>query len=68
MAKTTATDFRVTRVVPRVIGDDVVCECGSIMRVVDYVQFPEHRRWQFYKCLAHDNHITSALPLAVDRE
>ena len=67
MAKTTASDFRVTQVVPRVVGDDVVCECGSLMRLVNYVSYPGQKRWMFYKCLAHDNHITAALPLPVEK-
>lgn len=58
--------FLTTQVVPSVEDGVVRCECGAEMTVVHYTAFPSGDRWTFWRCVVHENHITAALPLAVD--
>ena len=65
MAKNAPTHFLATQVVPTVKDGVVICECGQRMTVVNYTSYPSRDRWQFWRCIVHDKHITAALPLAV---
>lgn len=62
MARKAAPRFLATTVTPTVENGVVTCECGSRMTAVNYVSVPSGDRWHYWRCVAHEHHITAALP------
>jgi hypothetical protein len=51
-------------VVPKVVGENVFCTCGSLMFPVAYDKIDGHpSRWMYWSCHRDGGHLTCAIPI-----
>jgi hypothetical protein len=50
---------------PRVIGDNVMCSCGSTMECIAYTDLENGGEWVWWRCLRNYDHVTRTIPVPV---
>jgi hypothetical protein len=62
VGKKASSRFDASHVVPQIVGDDVVCECGARMVPWNFISIPSQRRSILWRCEANPDHVSSMVP------